>query len=70
MVTKSMSVDFKPDGVLAVALLPGWVATDMGGKNASMTPEQCVSKLLAVMAKLGENETGKVIKYSGEDAGY
>ncbi len=22
------------------------------------------------MAKLGENETGKVIKYSGEDAGY
>ncbi|XP_072024633.1 C-signal-like [Amphiura filiformis] len=70
MITKSMSIDFKSDGIMAVIIDPGWVSTDMGGKNASATPSQCVDGILSVMAKLGEEENGKVKKWNGQTMEY
>lgn len=37
--TRSLSVDLKPDNILAVSLHPGWIKTDMGGKQAPLTLE-------------------------------
>lgn len=65
MVTKCMSIDFKSDNILAVSMAPGWVATDMGGANATLTPSQSVGGLLDTMAKLTEKENGSVMSYKG-----
>ncbi|XP_072024640.1 C-signal-like [Amphiura filiformis] len=71
MITKSMSIDFKSDGIMAVSIVPGWVATDMGGPKARLTPTQCVDGIRNnVMAKMGEEQNGKVIKWSGEIVDY
>ena len=37
------------DGVHALVILPGWVSTDMGGQNATLTPEQSVTKMMTVI---------------------
>lgn len=66
MVTKSMSVDLKPHGILVVAVSPGWTLTKMGGPNAEITTTTSVAGLLNVMAGLNEASAGSFIRYNGE----
>ena len=66
MVTKSLSVDLAADGIMAVALHPGWVKTDMGGSKAPVTVEQSVQGLMTVMASMDDTKTGGFFDFSGQ----
>ncbi len=46
MLTKTLSLDLGPSGVLVACFCPGWVQTDMGGGNAKLTPEQVGYKIV------------------------
>jgi len=65
IITKSLSVDLKPHGILAVVLHPGWVQTDMGGPNALISAETSVSGLLRTMQGLNEETSGSFLNYDG-----
>ena len=67
MVMKSLSIDLRPRSVIAVALCPGWVQTDMGGSNAPLSPEQSIRGLRRVLAKLDLGDSGKFISYEGSE---
>lgn len=65
MVTKSLSVDLVEDGIMAVALHPGWVKTEMGGSNATLTVEQSVQGLMTVLASIDHSKNGGFFDFSG-----
>ncbi|KAF8766508.1 C-factor-like [Argiope bruennichi] len=66
MVTKSLSVDLKPHGILCFLLHPGWVQTDMGGKNGLITPPTSVSGMLNTILQANEKHCGLMFNYDGK----
>lgn len=67
MATKSMSIDLKKDGIMAVCVHPGWVKTDMGGKNAPLEIEDSTSSIIGLVQNLNENHNGKFVQFNGEE---
>ena len=51
MLTKGMALEFAESGRAAVALNPGWMATSMGGENASSTPEDVARRILSLYTR-------------------
>lgn len=66
-VMRSLSVDWRGDGLVCVVLDPGWVQTDMGGKNAPTSPEESVSGMRKVIARLKLSDSGKFLNRNGEE---
>jgi len=66
MFSKSLGIELRDQGFIVVAMNPGWVQTDMGGKDAPLTPEQSVSGIRSVIGDLTVEDTGTLRVYSGE----
>lgn len=67
MVTRGLALDLHSDGILCVVVHPGWVQTDMGGKQAPMTPQESISSLLSVICALSEKDHGQFLNYEGKN---
>jgi NAD(P)-dependent dehydrogenase (short-subunit alcohol dehydrogenase family) len=65
MLAKCLANELKESGFTCVVAHPGWVQTDMGGPQAHLTPEASVKDLLALIAKLTPEDTGKFFKHDG-----
>ncbi len=65
MLTVSMHHELKSEGFTCVVVHPGWVQTDMGGPNATLTPEQSISSLITLIDKLTTADSGKFFNYDG-----
>ena len=44
---------------------PGWVKTDMGGPNATLTAQESVTAIRQLIEKLGPDHTGMFFHYDG-----
>ncbi|KAK4292371.1 hypothetical protein Pmani_034862 [Petrolisthes manimaculis] len=65
-ITKSMSVDLRGNNILVASLHPGWVQTDMGGKNADLTPTDSISQILNLLRQMTDHHHGQFYQYDGE----
>ncbi|ROL54600.1 hypothetical protein DPX16_11775 [Anabarilius grahami] len=66
MVTRCLATDLEAEGILCVALHPGWVRTDMGGPMAPLSPEESISSVLSVISGLMEEHHGGFVDYTGK----
>lgn len=62
---KSLSNQWKDDGLTLAMMHPGWVQTDMGGAHADLTPEESVTGMRQVIDNLNQTQTGSFHDYSG-----
>ncbi|NUS38490.1 MAG: SDR family oxidoreductase [Lysobacter sp.] len=66
MATVMLAKALAPRGIVAVALCPGWVHTDMGGDNAPVAPADSVAGLLRVIDGLTDADNGRFLDWQGE----
>ena len=66
MLTRLMAFDLAPQGVLAVAVTPGWVQTDLGGPDAALTPAESVQGVLRVLSTLTMEDRGAFLTWDGQ----
>lgn len=65
MATKNIAADLRAQNIIAVALHPGWVKTDMGGSNAEITIDTSVNGLFKIITKLTPSDSGTYLSYNG-----
>ena len=67
---KSMGANLKDRGIIAIAIQPGWVKTDMGGPNAGLEANDSIRGVRETLARLTLDDNGKLFNYDGEEAPY
>ena len=61
-----LAIDWRKQGIIVLALHPGWVRTDMGGPQAPLTPDQSITGLRCVIASATLSESGGFRNYLGQ----
>ncbi|KAJ3154849.1 hypothetical protein HDU86_004550 [Geranomyces michiganensis] len=64
-IVANIAVEHKKDGIIAIPVHPGHVATDMGGKDAPVTVKDSVDGMLKVIDGATAAESGKYYAFDG-----
>ena len=67
MIARSVSVDLKSRGVIAVALHPGWTQTRMGGANAPVPLAVSVTGQQRLLDTMTQADSGRFFNYDGKE---
>jgi NAD(P)-dependent dehydrogenase (short-subunit alcohol dehydrogenase family) len=67
MFTKILANELSKFNAIAIAVNPGWMKTDMGGKSANLEPADSAKSILDFSEKLTVNESGKFFNHDGTE---
>ena len=63
---RSFAFDPLTRGIITIVMNPGWVRTDMGGPNATLSVEESVGGMIRVIDGLTPEQNGQWLAYTGE----
>ena len=66
----SISQEFKSKYITVSSFHPGWVRTDMGGPNATLSAKESASSLIKSFENLKFEDTGKFFNYDGNEMNF
>ncbi|EAQ98861.2 SDR family oxidoreductase [Congregibacter litoralis] len=66
-IMKNASIDLKEKAIIAIAMHPGWVVTDMGGHGADIQTDTSIAGMMAVIEQLTPDDSGRLLTYTGEE---
>jgi NAD(P)-dependent dehydrogenase (short-subunit alcohol dehydrogenase family) len=62
-----LAADWSRDRFIIVVVSPGWVATDMGGRGAPLSPAQSVADMRRLIAGLKRSDNGRFLDHRGHE---
>lgn len=64
-IVQGLATDLQPEGIIAIAVHPGWVRTDMGGSGADIAVEESAAGLIRLIDGLSLEQTGGFFDWTG-----
>jgi NAD(P)-dependent dehydrogenase (short-subunit alcohol dehydrogenase family) len=67
MASHNMALDLREDGIVAAAVHPGWVKTEMGGPEAPLDADDSVANMIRLIDTLDLQHSGGFFSYRGRE---
>lgn len=67
MLMKNLSLELRGEGIVSMALHPGWAQTDMGGVNATVSVDLSIRGMMELIGNATLQESGRVFDYTGRE---
>ena len=66
MITRLLGRDLESKQIASVAIHPGWMATDMGGSNAPVSPLESATSIVDFVRNITMDKSGKFYDLHGD----